>query len=87
MTEPGDLLNELRQTLETSKRPVAPRAPAARVTEPVTDRFSETEPGAAASAGKSLKGSPEWEALAKQYGGPAKAKDEAGLRANQNTLS
>ena len=83
---PGKLLEELQAARDQLNKPAA-RTPAGKVTEPVTDRFSETEPGAKASEGKSLKGTPEFEALAKQYGGAAPAKDESGLRANQNTLS
>lgn len=40
--------------------------------------LAPTEPGAAASAGRSLKGSPEFERLAAQYGGASKAPDRTG---------
>ena len=45
--------------------------------EPVADRFAPTEAGAKASEGKSLKGSPEFEKLAAQYGGAAPKKADA----------
>lgn len=45
------------------------------------DRFAPTEEGAKASEGKSLKGSPEFEALAAKYGN-AKAPDRTGMLEN-----
>lgn len=99
--EPGETLKQAQEVLASS-RAAGSRISGNTKATPVTAARADlapTEPGAAAGPGKSLKGSPEWEALAKQYGGAtapdrmgrleqeeAAARDPATLRENQSTV-